>query len=138
MSIFHASYKTATFDPKPGHIEKRIPTSVFYDFNEFSAKNTNLSYMIPSIEEFGETMRKCDVRKNDIVVVYDCVGMLSSPRAYWMMKLFGMPNVMILNGTFSKWEAEKRAIESGESDGAWKRVGRKKSTNTDDFSYSVN
>jgi thiosulfate/3-mercaptopyruvate sulfurtransferase len=138
LSIFHASYKTATFDPKQGHIEKRIPSSVFYDFNEFSAKHTNLSYMIPTIEEFGETMRKCDVRKNDIIVVYDRVGMLSSPRAYWMMKLFGMPNVMILNGTFSKWEAEKRAIESGESEGAWKRVGRKKSTHADDFSYSLN
>ena len=89
------------------------------------------------MEEFGETMRKCDVRKNDIVVVYDRVGMLSSPRAYWMMKLFGMPNVMILNGTFSKWESEKRAIESGESEGAWKRVGRRKSTHADDFSYTL-
>jgi thiosulfate/3-mercaptopyruvate sulfurtransferase len=93
--------------------------------------------MIPSIEEFGETMRKCDVRKNDIVVVYDRVGMLSSPRAFWMMKLFGMPNVMILNGTFSKWESEKRAIESGESEGAWKRVARRNSTHADDFSYTL-
>ena len=49
LSIFHASYKTATFDPRTGHIEKRIPSSIFYDFNEFSAKHTNLSYMIPSI-----------------------------------------------------------------------------------------
>jgi len=32
--------------------------------------------------------------------------MLSSPRAYWTMKLFGLKNVRILNGTFTKWEAE--------------------------------
>ena len=62
--------------------------------------------MVPSVQEFSESMRKCDVRKNDIVVVYDRVGMLSSPRAYWTMKLFGLKNVMILNGTFTKWEAE--------------------------------
>lgn len=69
--------------------------------------------MIPTVEDFAENMRKCNVRKNDIVVVYDRVGMLSSPRAYWMMKLFGMPNVMILDGTFTKWDAERRLIESG-------------------------
>lgn len=81
--------------------------------------------MIPTVEDFAENMRKCNVRKNDIVVVYDRVGMLSSPRAYWMMKLFGMPNVMILDGTFTKWDAERRLIESGELKEAWRRFGRK-------------
>jgi thiosulfate/3-mercaptopyruvate sulfurtransferase len=86
-----------------------VPTSLFYDFDEFSKKGETypqLSYMVPSLANFTDSMRRCDVRKSDIVVVYDRVGMLSSPRAYWMLKLFGLTNVYILNGTFAKWETE--------------------------------
>jgi thiosulfate/3-mercaptopyruvate sulfurtransferase len=70
-------------------------------------------------------MRKLNIRKSDIVVVYDKVGMLSSPRAFWLLKLFGMPNVHLLNGTFSKWEAEKRPVIEGDTPCAWSRVNRK-------------
>ncbi len=94
--------------------------------------------MIPSAEDFAENMRNLNVRKNDIVVVYDRVGMLSSPRAYWMMKLFGLPNVFLLDGTFSKWDDEERPIESGESKRAWRRVGRKQTPQADDYSFSLN
>jgi thiosulfate/3-mercaptopyruvate sulfurtransferase len=48
-------------------------------------------------------MKKLDVRKSDTIVVYDKSGMLSAPRAFWMLKSFGASDVRILNGTFSKW-----------------------------------
>jgi 3-mercaptopyruvate sulfurtransferase SseA len=34
-------------------------------------------------------MKHIDVRVNDYIVCYDKSGMLSSPRAYWMFKVFG-------------------------------------------------
>ena len=104
VSIFNASYPTATIRPRENHISKRIPQSVFFDFDEFSQKGSRFSYTLPSEESFAQNMKKLDVRKSDIVVVYDKVGMLSSPRAYWLLKTFGLPNVLLLNGTFSKWE----------------------------------
>ena len=55
-----------------------------------------------------------NVRKSDIVVVYDKIGMISSPRAYWLLKTFGVEKVMILNGSFTKWKEEKRQIEEGD------------------------
>ena len=114
-----------------------MPSSVFYDFHEFSDKASAHSYMVPSAEVFSENMRSCDVRKTDIVVVYDRVGMLSSPRAYWMLKLFGLPNVYILNGTFTKWEAEKRPVETGDTEGAWRRTARKTVAAKDDFTFHI-
>lgn len=69
--------------------------------------------MLPSNDHFIKLMKEMDVRKNDIIVVYDKYRNISAPRNYWMLKTFGAPNVLILNGTFSKWEKEGRTIESG-------------------------
>jgi len=60
--------------------------------------------MMPTEQHFREQMRKLDVRKNDAIVCYDKVGMLSAPRAFWMLKGFGAPNVYLLNGSFKMWE----------------------------------
>lgn len=55
-------------------------------------------------------MKLLNVRKNDIIVVYDKIGKVSAPRAFWMLKTFGIDNVAILNGSFTKWLAENRPV----------------------------
>ena len=67
-------------------------------------------------------MKAVGVRKSDIVVVYDKIGMISAPRAFWLFKTFGLENVFLLNGVFNKWQAEGRAIESGDAEPAWKKI----------------
>lgn len=71
--------------------------------------------MLPTEAQFREQMQRVNVRKSDTVVVYDKLGMISAPRAYWMLKAFGLPNVRILNGSFHKWSAEARAVETGDT-----------------------
>jgi thiosulfate/3-mercaptopyruvate sulfurtransferase len=80
-------------------------------------------------------MRAVNVRKSDIIVVYDKVGMLSAPRAYWLFKSFGLSDVLILNGTFSKWIAENRAVESGDNEAAWRRLRESVSTDAETFTF---
>ena len=109
---------------------------MFFDFDEFSQRGSKFSYTVPSVESFAESMRILDVRKSDIVVVYDKVGMLSSPRAVWLLKTFGVPNVLLLNGTFSKWDAEKRPTTENDSACAWNRQNRKRVPSADDFKFS--
>ena len=62
------------------------------------------------------------MKKTDTVVVYDKIGMISAPRAFWLLKTFGVQNVMILNGSFLKWAAEKREVESGDTPNAFRKV----------------
>lgn len=78
------------------------------------------------------------MRKNDLIVVYDKIGMVSAPRAYWLFKTFGVPNVRILNGTFSKWISESRPVDQGDEPSAWSRVGRKTSPGPEDFNFHYN
>ena len=59
--------------------------------------------------------------------------MMSAPRALWMFKNFGV-DVLILNGTFSKWESESLPIESGDKPSAWKRI-RAASLSATDYNF---
>ena len=78
--------------------------------------------MMPPLCYFTEKMKEHDIRKSDQIIIYDYIGNLSAPRTYWMLKSFGVPDVLILNGSWSKWEAEYRAVETGDTPDAWKRI----------------
>jgi len=81
-------------------------------------------------------MKALDVRKGDTVIVYEKGAVLSGPRAYWMLKTFGVHDIYLMNGTFTKWMAEKRPIESGDNESAWKNI-RNDKPNHGDYAFKV-
>lgn len=105
-----------------------------FDFEAFSCQKANFAYAVPSEAQFKEQMKLINVRKSDIIVVYDKIGKVSAPRAFWMLKTFGMQNVAILNGSFNKWVSEGRAVEDGDIDRAWKKIRETKSV-PEDFNF---
>ncbi len=92
--------------------------------------------MMPNEDHFVAKMKELDIRSSDYIVVYDKINMMSAPRALWMFKNFGI-DVLILNGTFSKWESEGLAIECGDKPSAWKRV-RPASSTASDYNFKLN
>ena len=110
LTIFNASYALPSINPRIEHIRQRIPNSIMFDFEAFSCQKANFAYAVPSEAQFKEHMKLLNVRKNDIIVVYDKIGKVSAPRAFWMLKTFGIDNVAILNGSFTKWLAENRPV----------------------------
>jgi len=74
------------------------------------------------LAQFKEQMKAINVRKIDYIVVYDKIGKVSAPRAYWILKNFGLEKVAILNGSFSKWVAEGRNTEDGDNEKAFKKI----------------
>ena len=93
--------------------------------------------MLPPEEHFINLMKNVlDVRKSDIIVVYDKYRNISAPRNYWMLKTFGAPEVYILNGTFAKWQKESRPIQSGSETDPFKR-SHKNPAKEGDFDYKI-
>lgn len=82
-------------------------------------------------------MKFLNVRKSDTIVIYDKIGMVSAPRAFWLFKTFGIPNVMILNGSFHKWNLENKSIETGDVETAWRKFRTNQPSN-DDFNFTLN
>ena len=59
--------------------------------------------MLPPIKQFEESVRKLGINKQSIIVVYDAMGIFSSPRAWWMFKIMGHEQVYILDGGLPCW-----------------------------------
>lgn len=89
-----------------------IEGALRFDFdNEIRNKNTDLPHMMPSAEFFTEEMQKLGINQDSAIVVYDHVGVYSSPRAWWMFRAMGHTQVAVLNGGLPAWKKENYPCE---------------------------
>ncbi|MGI8901937.1 MAG: sulfurtransferase [Nocardioides sp.] len=68
---------------------------------------------LPAPDRFAATMRRCGVRRDRPVVVYDDVSGTSATRAWWLLRDHGHPDVRLLDGGWSWWDRAGRAVETG-------------------------
>jgi thiosulfate/3-mercaptopyruvate sulfurtransferase len=89
-----------------------IPGSVYLGMNDLmSAMRGNNN--APDKAKFEALMGQLGISNNTRVVLYGSPAPNPFvPGAYWMMKYFGHDSVGILNGSFDKWDNEKRITES--------------------------
>jgi thiosulfate/3-mercaptopyruvate sulfurtransferase len=91
-----------------------IPGAVFFDIEELSDVTNPLPHMLPSPEKFASRVKRMGIGDGTRVIAYDTQNMSSAARAWWMFRVMGHDDIAILNGGFSKWRQENRAIETVE------------------------
>jgi thiosulfate/3-mercaptopyruvate sulfurtransferase len=69
--------------------------------------------MLPTAEVFAASMSALGISDTATIVVYEQESVFSAPRARWMLRTFGAPNVYILNGGLNAWLAANLPTESG-------------------------
>ncbi len=104
-----AHKRDAAADYSAGH----IPGAVRFDVDDISDHAQSLPHMLPSAEVFAAKVGGLGIGDGDTIVVYDGLGMFSSPRVWWTFRLFGATKVFILEGGMPKWQAEGRPTEGG-------------------------
>jgi len=87
-------------------------TSRFELKKDFSDPTSSLSHTMPSSKQFQTAARKLGINIDSQIVIYDDLGIYSSPRAWWMFKAMGHENVAVLDGGLPKWIKEKQPMES--------------------------
>jgi thiosulfate/3-mercaptopyruvate sulfurtransferase len=80
--------------------------------NNFSDTTNPLPNTFPSETKFTAESQKLGINKNSTIVVYDTLGIYSSPRAWWMFKAMGHQNVYVLDGGLPEWIKEGNQTES--------------------------
>lgn len=81
-----------------------IPGSLRFDFDDVLCDHdTSLPHMMPSPDFFTDEMQKLGVNSESAIVVYDKVGIYSSPRAWWMFRALGHSQVAVLDGGLPTW-----------------------------------
>lgn len=95
--------------------QSRIPQARFFDIDAIKDHDSPYPHMLPTAETFAEAMSTLGIRRDDEVVVYDTeqLGIFSAPRVGWTLRVFGHPNVYILNN-YRLWVREEFPTESGE------------------------
>ncbi len=98
--------------------KERIPKARHIDLSSIGDKSEGLPAMLPLPEAFSELMNRLNIELNNQIVLYGDDNLIGPSRAYWMFKVYGFPNVFILNGTFSSWKEQGGEVEVGEE--TWK------------------
>lgn len=97
------------------YLAGHIPGAILFDIEALSDHSNPLPHMMPRPEAFAVAMRERGIHHDKHLVVYDDGNLFSAPRAWWMLKSFGVENVSILAGGLKRWEGEGYALEQGES-----------------------
>jgi len=90
-------------------LECHIPGASFFDIDKIKDNDSDLPHMLPPSEMFNSTVRKLGIGDGHKVVIYDGLGMRSAARLWWMFKVFGHSDVVVLDGGFPKWVKESRS-----------------------------
>ena len=91
-----------------------LPGAVFFDIEALSDHTTPLPHMLPRAEAFAVAMRELGVDGHKHLVVYDEGNLFSAPRAWWMLKAFGVETVSILAGGLSGWQRAGLPLQEGD------------------------
>ncbi len=94
--------------------EQHIPGAQRFDIDVIADTSSGLPHMLPSPEKFSSHVRKMGIGDGTRVVVYDMQDIYSASRVWWMFRVMGHQDVVVLNGGLCKWRAERRPMAEGE------------------------
>ena len=66
---------------------------------------------VPAAADFEQAMRRAGVSDERPVVVYDDADSTAAARAWWLLRYFGHPSVLVLDGGFRAWTAAGYPVE---------------------------
>ena len=112
LIILDASLKAIASNRQTLHPNIQIIGARFFDFKKvFSDQASEIPNMLPSPENFTAECQKLGINQESKIVVYDNLGIYSSPRAWWMFKAMGHEQIAVLDGGLPAWMAKNFAHE---------------------------
>jgi thiosulfate/3-mercaptopyruvate sulfurtransferase len=95
-----------------------IPGADFLDLQgELSATDTKLKFTMPPAEHLARAFGRHGLGDGARVVLYSIGSMMWATRVWWMLRALGFDGAAVLDGGFDGWQAEGRAIETGDPKG---------------------
>ena len=88
-------------DPAAEYVAGHIPGAVYMNLGELVDSNSPLDNTLPGAEKFASRMQSLGLGDGSRLVVYDDSAVKSAARGWFMLKLFGMHDVAILDGTLA-------------------------------------
>ncbi|WP_315313243.1 3-mercaptopyruvate sulfurtransferase [Pantoea vagans] len=103
----------AVRDVQAEYLAGHLPDAPYFDIEALSDHTSPYPHMLPRAETFAVAMRELGVSSDKHLVVYDEGNLFSAPRAWWMLKTFGVAQVSILAGGVQGWKEAGFALATG-------------------------
>ncbi|MFK7921401.1 MAG: sulfurtransferase [Bacteroidia bacterium] len=117
LIVLDATIKKVGANSGEAAADIRIPGTRFFDLKgAFSDKSSSLPNTIPAVQAFSEACQELGINRDSVVVIYDKLGVYSSPRAWWLLSVMGHPNVRVLDGGLPAWIESGYATEPSKSE----------------------
>ncbi len=115
-SIIDCRFNLADTDEGRRSFEKsHIPGAVFLDLDrDLSGPVTAESgrHPLPAASAIGKRLGELGIGNTDTVVVYDGGNGATAARAWWILRWLGHKSVLLLDGGFSHWQAQRLPVET--------------------------
>jgi len=90
-----------------------IPNSRYIDLSKDLVDHTSSQvHTFPAQEQVEKVINNLKITLATTVVLYDNQGIYSSPRAWWILKSFGLARVYILDGGLPEWIKHNYPVSS--------------------------
>lgn len=94
---------------------ERIPGADFFDFDgRICDRDASLPHMLPDAELFTTELRRLGVNRDSAIVVYDSLGIVTAPRAWWMLHAMGHRHCAVLDGGLPAWKQAGHKVDNSE------------------------
>jgi len=106
-------------DGKAEWREQTIPGALYFDFDKtICDQSSMLPHMMPSEKLFEQQVRALGVNQDSAIIVFDRLGIFSSPRVWWMFKSMGFNNIAVLDGGVNSWIDAGLSVVQGQENRA--------------------
>jgi len=95
------------------YLAEHLPNAPFFDIEALSDHTSAYPHMLPRAETFAVAMRELGICDDKHLVIYDEGNLFSAPRAWWMLRHFGVKQISILAGGLAGWKQAQLPLESG-------------------------
>ena len=82
-----------------------------FDLNNFFDYSSKLSHTLPTEEQFIRAVSNIGINNKNKIIIYDANGFFNSCRVWFMFKVFGHEDIVILDGGYENWVKKKLPIE---------------------------
>ncbi|HKM76165.1 MAG TPA: sulfurtransferase, partial [Candidatus Bathyarchaeia archaeon] len=96
------------YDPATNYNLGHIPGAILFDWRK--DMNDQLRRDIVSKEQLEELLGRTGVSSTTKLVLYGDFNNWFAAFAYWILKYYGVENVVLMNGGRKKWIAEDKAV----------------------------
>ncbi|MDH3661997.1 MAG: 3-mercaptopyruvate sulfurtransferase [Alphaproteobacteria bacterium] len=113
IRVVDATYALPTLkrNPRAEYQDAHIPGAVFFDIDDVADENSDLPHMVPDATKFSSRVRRLGLGDGVRIVVYDNNRFSASARVWWMFRMFGHDDVVVLDGGLGKWWADGYAVD---------------------------